>query len=261
MAGAHPLSPTTKKTGPGPTLRTRAFVTRRAAKGHTFLFSFFSRRAGSGELRTQNMCPKSIRMIMDGISMARHGPIFGQNEPYVPPPGSFLNTSQALGPSWPQGGPYRSEGFPCTRLFHPWARWGGPGGQEKFRVVVARPGPGPGSARPFFFKTLQDVTGRYKTLQDVTTTLQRRYKTLQDVTTTLQDVTGRHETLQDVTGRYNDVTRRYKTLQDVTRRYRTLQDVTRRYRTLQDVTRRYSDVTTTLQRRYSDVAGRYKDVT
>ena len=74
--------PPTKKTGPGPTLRTRVFVTRRAAKGHTFLFSFFSRRMGSGELRTQNMWPKSIRMIMNGVSMARHGPIFGQNEPY-----------------------------------------------------------------------------------------------------------------------------------------------------------------------------------
>ena len=33
--------PPTKKTGPGPTLRTRVFVTRRAAKGHTLLFSFF----------------------------------------------------------------------------------------------------------------------------------------------------------------------------------------------------------------------------
>ncbi len=64
------------------TLSTRVVVTRRAAKGHTFLFSFFSRRAGSGELRTQNMWPKSIRMIMNGVSMARHGPIFGQNEPY-----------------------------------------------------------------------------------------------------------------------------------------------------------------------------------
>ena len=34
--------PPTKKTGPGPTLRTRVFVTRRAAKGLFFCFPFFS---------------------------------------------------------------------------------------------------------------------------------------------------------------------------------------------------------------------------
>ena len=50
----------------------------------------------------------------------------------------------------------RSEGFPRTRLFHPRARWG-VGGREKFRVVVARPGPGLGSARPGLGQTTVSV--------------------------------------------------------------------------------------------------------
>ena len=143
MDGAHPLSPQQRKrvqaqpSGP-------EFLLQDVRPKAFFFVSLFSRRAGSGELRTQNMWPKSIRMIMNGVSMARHGPIFGQNEPYVPPPGSFLNTSQALGPSWPQGGPYRSEGFPCTRLFHPWARWGGAWWRGKVPCRRRAPGPKPG---------------------------------------------------------------------------------------------------------------------
>ena len=41
-------------------------------------------------------------------------------------------------------------GFPARGYVIPGRDGGEPGGREKFRVVVARPGPGPGSARPPF---------------------------------------------------------------------------------------------------------------
>ncbi len=47
-------------------------------------------------------------------------------------------------------------GFPARGYFIPGRDGGGPGGREKFRVVVAvvaRPGPGPGSALPRGSKT------------------------------------------------------------------------------------------------------------
>ena len=91
------------------------------------------------EPRAPKLYPKSVILVTNGLAMARHGPILGEIEatpsgellkhlPGPPGPAFGLKTTnkvENLGKSQIPVFSRRSEGFPHTRLFHPWARWGG----------------------------------------------------------------------------------------------------------------------------------------